>query len=168
MARKTSLPPLVCSPSVPSSREPSNRPATMTAPAESMAIALPRCRVVLLEARERKAEWLERTIRELELTDRVEVRCNRFESLPKGTVAGFDCMTARALAPPEKTLSLLLPPLGAGSNLLLWHSRRQQTEISRLLKGKIGGGVFALNNTYIHLFAPINFSSHISEIGYAS
>ncbi len=133
-------------------------------PGIPLALARPRLRVTLLEARERKAEWLRRTVRELDLADRIQVRCERFEAVPRKEQQGFDCLTARALAPPARAIPILLPALGPSATLLLWHTRHQVDEIAAALAAGAREHTYTPNNTYTHLFASINFSSHITEI----
>ncbi len=134
-------------------------------PGLPLAITRPHSRVSLLESRTRKAEWLERTVRELGLSERVDVIGARFESLAPEEVARYSCLTVRALAPPESLLPRLLPLLGPRAVLLLWHSPAQRNGLKGVLREPAGEHAFTLYNTYSHVFVSNEFSSCVSEIG---
>jgi len=133
-------------------------------PGIPLALARHELAVVLLESRERKTDWLMRTVRELDLTDRVTVRQGRLEQQPAEWVAGFDYLTARAVAPPDQLLRLALPGMGSEARMLIWHSTRQQPSIQALLESPVAGRMFGVENTLLYEFASIDHISCISTV----
>ncbi len=136
-------------------------------PGLPLAIARPRAETVLLEAKEKKGDWLVATIKKLGLQDRVTVTSGRIEKWHISDLEEFDTVTARAVAPPLKLFRWILPALGPASQLLLWHSPQQKDEIINALKNRFGGRLFELNYTLSYAYKSINFSSHISSISEA-
>ncbi len=130
-------------------------------PGIPLALAVPDLSVELLEPKERKADWLYRTIRKLELSPRVTVRQARFEDYNRGEAETFDLVTARALASPAKVLRMILPAMGHHSRLLLWHSGKQSDEIAEALTRSPGNRQYISDYTLSYVFTSINFSSNI-------
>jgi 16S rRNA (guanine527-N7)-methyltransferase len=87
-------------------------------PGVVLAIALPAARVALVESVARKALFLERALRTLELDNAVVVTA-RAESWADGLGAN-DLVTARALAPLGVVLEYAAPLLAVGGTLVAW------------------------------------------------
>ena len=136
-------------------------------PGLPLAIARPRAEKLLLEAKEKKRDWLVATIKRLGLQDRVTVVSGRIEKWHISDFEGFETVTARAVAPPPRLFRWVLPALGPESQLLLWHSQQQKDEIIDVLRNRFGGRLFELNYTLSYAYKSINFSSHISSISEA-
>lgn len=133
-------------------------------PGIPIALAVPDLTITLLESRERKAEWLIRVVYDLGLSDRVSVLHKRFEDYHPADVGRFDFITARALASPADTIKLILPVLGEGSKLIIWHSEKQVEKMKIALSDIQKVGVFAIEHTISYQFKSINFSSCITGI----
>jgi 16S rRNA (guanine527-N7)-methyltransferase len=82
-------------------------------PGIPLAIALPRCRFTLAEARSKRSAFLELAVERLGLAN-VAVHAGDAESLP----AGADVITARAFAPLPRTWPLAARLLRAGGRLI--------------------------------------------------
>jgi 16S rRNA (guanine527-N7)-methyltransferase len=81
-------------------------------PGIPMAIARPDCHFTLIEPMERRSQWLSGQVQSLGLTNVTVLRA-RAEEVSE---AGFDLVTARAVAPLKKLIRLIRPLLGvAGS-----------------------------------------------------
>lgn len=133
-------------------------------PGIPLTIAHSELETTLLEARERKADWLSSTVRELGLEDRIDVITGRIEAQVHEELHTFDIITARAVAAPERLFRWVLPGLGPGSQLLLWHSDRQLDGIVEAVQGCSVGRTFELYNTLSYYIRSICFSSNISSI----
>jgi 16S rRNA (guanine(527)-N(7))-methyltransferase RsmG len=83
-------------------------------PGIPLALALPDTHFTLAESVQKKARFVESVLDELKLTNAV-ITPRRAEELN-----GIGLITARALAPIPRTLSLFGPALKAGANLLLY------------------------------------------------
>lgn len=89
-------------------------------PALPLALAYPRTRWVLVEAWERRADLLRRSVRRLGIGDRVVVRAVRAEVVGRGAERGtFDLVTARSFASPAVTLECAAPLLRIGGEVRL-------------------------------------------------
>ena len=95
-------------------------------PGLALAIALPDVEVALVESVVRKATFLRRAARALEL-DNVAVVPARAESWPDG-LAAHDVVTARALAPLAVVLEYAAPLLEPGGTLVAWKGRLDHDE----------------------------------------
>jgi 16S rRNA (guanine527-N7)-methyltransferase len=91
-------------------------------PAIPLALAAPRLRVKLVEAKTRKAVFLREAIRDLELSSRVEVETSRFEELlaRPNLHEGLDLVTIRAVRVEPRTLVSLQAFLKAGGQMFLF------------------------------------------------
>ena len=133
-------------------------------PGIPLALATPDLSVVLLEPKERKADWLYQAIRRLDLVPRVTVRQSRFEDCDRDEVATFDFVTVRALAPPARVLPMILPAMGVDARLLLWHSGEQTREITEALAAPLDNRQRMSDYVVSYVFTSINFSSNIVGI----
>jgi 16S rRNA (guanine527-N7)-methyltransferase len=133
-------------------------------PGIPLAIARPGLRVTLLESRERKTDWLVRAAHELGLKDRLSVVTGRLEEQPVDWLERFEVITARAVAPPDELIRLVLPGLRVGGRLLLWHSDRQRHTIQAMLYKSHLPHVYELIDTLSHRFMSIDFLTNISCI----
>ena len=131
-------------------------------PGIPLAIARPELSVTLLEGRERKADWLERAVRELGLRERVSIVTGRLEDQPPGWAAQYEVVTARAVAPPDELLTLVLPELKKGGQLLLWHSDRQRQTIQAMIDKENKMAVYEIQDSVSHLFESIDFITNIT------
>jgi 16S rRNA (guanine527-N7)-methyltransferase len=95
-------------------------------PGLALAIALPAARVALVESVARKAAFLERAARALEL-DNVTIAPARAESWADG-LDGHDLVTARALAPLGVVLEYAAPLLEVGGTAVAWKGRLEGAE----------------------------------------
>jgi 16S rRNA (guanine527-N7)-methyltransferase len=86
-----------------------------------LATALPDWEWALVEAGARRAAFLERAVRELDLADRVRVRHLRAEDLgrPPAERATADAVTARSFGPPAVTAECAAPLLRPGGVLVV-------------------------------------------------
>ncbi|HZA26826.1 MAG TPA: 16S rRNA (guanine(527)-N(7))-methyltransferase RsmG [Actinomycetota bacterium] len=82
-------------------------------PGVPLAIALPRCRFILAEAKSKRAAFLELAVERLGLSN-VDVHVGAAESLPTGA----DVTTARAFAPLERTWPVAAGLLRVGGRLI--------------------------------------------------
>jgi len=133
-------------------------------PGIPLTIARPRLETTLLEARERKADWLTSITAKLGLADRITVVTGRVEQQSPEDLQGFDIITARAVAAPVRLLEWVLPGLNAEARLLLWHSDGQREEILNAIDQWRGEATFELKNTLSYKFSTIRFSSNISGV----
>lgn len=95
-------------------------------PGLALAVALPRCEVLLLESQARKCAFIERVIKVVGLPN-ARVVCGRVEEWQEG-LEGCDVVTARALAPAPVVLEYAAPLLRVGGVLVDWRGRREQRE----------------------------------------
>jgi 16S rRNA (guanine527-N7)-methyltransferase len=95
-------------------------------PGIPMAIARPDVKFVLIEPMERRANWLEKQVEELELKN-VKVRRARAEEIEPHT---FDVVTARAVSALPKLLRLTVPLLKPGGAVLALKGSKAQDEIT--------------------------------------
>lgn len=84
-------------------------------PGLPLAILWPRCRVTLVDARERRHHFQRAAVRSLGLTN-VEPRRGRIEALPAEL---HQVVVAQALARPEEAVALMLPWVAPGGWLVL-------------------------------------------------
>ncbi len=91
-------------------------------PGIPLAATLPHAHVTLLDSVTKKARFLETATTAVGLDDRVDVRADRAEALAAGpgASAGWDVVTARAVAPLGDLVELALPLLCDGGRLLAW------------------------------------------------
>jgi 16S rRNA (guanine527-N7)-methyltransferase len=101
-------------------------------PGLPLAVALPACRVALVESQERKCAYLERCSRAAGIGNTVVVRA-RAEEWPEG-LGRHDLATARALAPQPVVLEYAAPLLRLGGALVDWRGRRDRDEESRAVR----------------------------------
>jgi 16S rRNA (guanine527-N7)-methyltransferase len=92
-------------------------------PGIPLALVLPETRFTLAESIQKKARFVESALAELKLSN-VEITPRRAEELKAGVI------TARALAPIPKILSLFRPALKAGSQILLYKGPDVEQEIA--------------------------------------
>ncbi len=115
-------------------------------PGLALAVALPRCEVVLLESQARKCAFVERVLGAAEVANgravcaRVEewregrgeelqaARLRESEDVGRGRTGGSDVVTARALAPQPVVLEYAAPLLRVGGVLVDWRGRRAAGE----------------------------------------
>jgi 16S rRNA (guanine527-N7)-methyltransferase len=133
-------------------------------PGIPLALADPDSRVVLLETRERRCDWLRRAVTRLELADRVTVVTGRLEEQPAAWTKDFPLITARAVAPPDRLLPMLLPRMARGARLYLWHSDAQTDSITDICLGEPLKDLEVSISTHSYHFNSINFSSNISVL----
>ena len=94
---------------------------------------------VLLESRDRKAEFLRSVVAELGLS--CEVVAQRSEEFGRGRGReAFDVALARALAPPPVAVELCLPLVRTGGTLVLWTGVTDPEPIA-VAAGELGGRV---------------------------
>ena len=94
---------------------------------------------VLLESRDRKAEFLRSVVAELGLS--CEVVAQRSEEFGRGRGReAFDVALARALAPPPVAVELCLPLVRTGGTLVLWTGVTDPAPIA-VAAGELGGRV---------------------------
>ncbi len=100
-----------------------------------LALLAPDTRWVLAESTGKKARFLERTVRELGLSDRVSVHAGRVEACRPD--AGFDTVTARALADLAQLVRWTAPGLAPGGRLVALKGRpvAVQAELAALPAG---------------------------------
>jgi 16S rRNA (guanine527-N7)-methyltransferase len=97
-----------------------------------LAAALPQARVDLLESTGRKCEFMGRAITAMGL-DNARVVCDRAEIWAAGAgAAGYDLVTARAVARLSTLAELAVPLLTEGGALLAWKGRRDPGEEAEL------------------------------------
>jgi 16S rRNA (guanine527-N7)-methyltransferase len=92
-------------------------------PGIPLALALPKTRFTLAESIQKKARFVESVLDELKLPN-VEIAPRRAEELKA------DVITARALAPIPRVLSLFRPVLKAGTRVLLYKGPDADREIA--------------------------------------
>ncbi len=86
-----------------------------------LAILAPRTQWVLAESTGKKARFLAHAVRALGLGDRVSVHAGRIEEYP--VAAGFDTVTARALADLPQLAKWLAPLLAPGARIVALKGR---------------------------------------------
>lgn len=94
-------------------------------PGIPMAIAQPQADFVLIEPMERRANWLQKQVTELGLSNVTVLRA-RAEEAEK---AGFDLVTARAVSALPKLIRMCVPLLKPGGALLALKGSKAQEEI---------------------------------------
>jgi 16S rRNA (guanine527-N7)-methyltransferase len=95
-----------------------------------LAIARPDLQITLIEATQKKADFLSTVSEELKLAN-VGVRAERAEKLAEGPLAGqFDAVTARAVARLATLIPLTAPFARAGGRLLLIKGQRAGDELA--------------------------------------
>jgi 16S rRNA (guanine527-N7)-methyltransferase len=92
-------------------------------PGIPLALVLPQTRFTLAESTQKKARFVESVLDELKLPN-VEITARRAEELKA------DVITARALAPIPRVLSLFRPALKAGTRMLLYKGPDADQEIA--------------------------------------
>lgn len=95
-------------------------------PGAVLAVALPGCKVRLLESQRRKCAFLEALVGAAGLAN-AEVVCARAEQWPEGREQ-HDAATARALAPQAVVLEYAAPLLRVEGVLVDWRGRRESGE----------------------------------------
>jgi 16S rRNA (guanine527-N7)-methyltransferase len=98
-------------------------------PGIPLALVLPETRFTLAESIQKKARFVESALAALKLPN-VEISPRRAEELQAGMI------TARALAPVSKILTLFRPALNNGSRLLLYKGPDVATEIAEAGKSR--------------------------------
>jgi 16S rRNA (guanine527-N7)-methyltransferase len=93
-------------------------------PGIPLALVLPETRFTLAESIQKKARFVESAFAELNLPN-VKITPRRAEEL-----TGIDVITARALAPIPRVLSLFRPALKAGTRILLYKGPDAEREIA--------------------------------------
>lgn len=101
-------------------------------PGAVLAVALPACRVRLLESQRRKCAFLEGLVEAVGLVN-AEVVCARAEDWPAGREQ-HDAATARALAPQAVVLEYAAPLLRVEGALVDWRGRRDAGEEQAALR----------------------------------
>ncbi len=91
-----------------------------------LAIVRPDLHVTLIEPLQRRCDFLNEVVVDLELSDRVEVIRGRAQDAP---VAKADVVTARAVAPLKKLLSWALPLVAHGGQVLAMKGSSAPQEI---------------------------------------
>lgn len=115
-------------------------------PGIPLAICLPDCSTVLVEAEQRKARFLESCRDELGLTARILVCAERVESLGSGTTReSFSVATCRALAAPIVAAEYLAPMVQVGGTVFIWTSNQLAATASWA-----GGKALGLADPVIH------------------
>jgi 16S rRNA (guanine527-N7)-methyltransferase len=91
-------------------------------PGLPLAAALPRAQARLIESVAKKARFLETAVKATGLASRVEVLALRAESLAvdRARTAGWDVVTARAVASLADLVELAFPLLRPGGSLIAW------------------------------------------------
>ncbi|HET7904772.1 MAG TPA: RsmG family class I SAM-dependent methyltransferase [Candidatus Eisenbacteria bacterium] len=84
-------------------------------PGVPLALAWPGARAVLLESRERKAAFLERAVRQLGLSRRVRVLCERLEEHSQKCGPVYDALFMRAVADPAALVDEAAPSCRPGA-----------------------------------------------------
>jgi 16S rRNA (guanine527-N7)-methyltransferase len=111
-----------------------------------LAIARPDLAVALIEPLARRTAFLIEAVRELGLTDRVEVLRGRAEEAVAGPLAGrvepADVVTARAVAPIDRLAGWCLPLARVGGRLLALKGSTAADEVAthRATVERLGGG----------------------------
>ncbi len=103
------------------------------APGIPLATALPEREVVLLEAEERKADFLRRWVLELSNLRVVHGRAEEQE------VDRFGAAVAKALAPPPVAAEWCLPLVRPGGAVVLWVGPNVEVERVERVAAKLGG-----------------------------
>lgn len=100
-------------------------------PGIPLALALPAKRCLLVEARAKKAAFLERAVAELGCRDRIGVVAERAEELAVRPAerSAWPAVTARAVAPLAELIELALPLLRVGGLLVAWKGPRLEEEL---------------------------------------
>ena len=100
-------------------------------PGIPLALVLPETRFTLAESIHKKARFVESVLGELKLPN-VEVTPRRAEEL-----TGISLITARALAPIPRALSLFRPAMKAGARILLYKGPDAEQEIAEARKTRV-------------------------------
>lgn len=96
-----------------------------------IAACLSQVDIALIEPMERRVEWLNEVVEELDL-DNVSVVRARAEEVQQGE--GFDVVTCRAVAPMRKLAGFTLPLVKHGGRLIALKGRSAQEEIDKGMK----------------------------------
>ncbi len=97
-------------------------------PGLALAVALPAAEVALVEATRRKCEVIERLVARAGLSN-ATVFAERVEDHARDLApAGYDVVTARAVAPLAVLVEYAAPLLVEGGHLVAWKGRRHVTE----------------------------------------
>ena len=100
-------------------------------PGVAMAVARPDLQVDLLEPLQRRVEFLELLVTELELGDRVRViRARAEEPAAVDAVGGSDWVVARAVAPLDRLVRWCLPLARSGGRLGLLKGESAEAEVA--------------------------------------
>ena len=83
-------------------------------------------RVMLVEARKLRADFLRRAAEALEVTDKIEIVCARIEAVPP---RAFDVISARAFAPLDRLLGLAEAFSSPGTVWILPKGRNAKSEL---------------------------------------
>ena len=117
-------------------------------PGIPLALVRPDLRVVLLEPLLRRSVFLEETVAELGLGDRVSVVRGRAED---GVVAPAEIVTARAVAPLEKLIRWCWPLVKSGGRIVALKGEKAQQEIEEaqptLRKLRLTATIRSVGNT---------------------
>lgn len=95
-------------------------------PGIALAIARPDCHFTLVEPMERRIQWLDTVVKDLEL-DNVELIRARAEEVTDEVMA--DVVTARAVSSLKSLIPMTAPLLGEGGRLMLLKGRSAEDEI---------------------------------------
>jgi 16S rRNA (guanine527-N7)-methyltransferase len=107
-------------------------------PGLALAVALPGCRVALVESQARKCAFIERVVATAGV-ENAQVVCARAEEWAEGKGAN-DVVTARALAAPSVVLEYAAPLLRLGGALVDWRGKRdaEQERVALVAAGEMG------------------------------
>ncbi len=97
-------------------------------PGIPLAVVLPDVQFVLAESVQKRARFVEAAVEKLGL-ENVRVQAARAEDLLRSQQ--FDCITARAVAPLVKAISLFAGAVGKGSRVLLYKGPDVEAEIAK-------------------------------------
>ena len=89
---------------------------------------------------------------------------SRLEACDPEWTRRFDVVTARAVAPVDEVIAVVLPLLGPDAMLLLWHSDRQRRTVEAMTDRRISSTTYTLDNTLSYHMTAIDFLSNISCI----
>lgn len=107
-------------------------------PGLALAVALPKCRVALVESQARKCAFIERVVTAAGV-ENAQVVCARAEEWVEGRGAN-DVVTARALAAAPVVLEYAVPLLRLGGTLVDWRGKRdaEQERVALVAAGELG------------------------------
>jgi 16S rRNA (guanine527-N7)-methyltransferase len=98
-------------------------------PGIPLALAVPACRIVLLEPLARRAAFLQEVVDDLDLAPRVSVVRGRAEEVVRDGTR-YDIAVARAVAPLDRLAGWCLPLLKASGRLLALKGERAEAEVA--------------------------------------